>query len=724
MAGQDSNDRIAELLKEACAPAAASPGFKAKLRQHLIEQSATTGAASSKPFWQRPLVWIPAAAAAAVATVLIIYFAAFHSSGLMVITSEATGIETTTATLNGNLDNLPETKDVQVSFEWGNDTSYGQETSPKVFSDGGNIQADLSGLKPSTTYHYRLKVVDEAGTRYGPDRTFTTGPELPVVSTAGATKVKTGSATLGGNLDSLGSSDRVGVSLQWGLTKAYGHQSHVETMRSTGGFTAEVSELRPGTTYHFRAKADGDGDPVYGADMTFTTGTSPPSVETKAAVGTGAGSVRLVGRLTSTGTAGSVAVSFVWGDTPGGPYSASAGDQVMTSEGNFTADLTGLQPGATYYCRARADGDQAPVYGEEKSFLAPTQPPSVTTGHAVDVHAGSATLHGVLASLGTAETVEVCFEWGPTADYGTQTARESRTSPGEFNATLSGLLPNTTYHFRARASGDGDPVYGTDMIFTTGSGAPEQSTWYLSQEASDNGSIMYQGDESQPEGTLTLYSSGQPASLVWRADQAAVAETRYPAGDWSFSLLLSRLDMTETVKVEIGTSDNAGIFVPYGFQTLAGLSDSSTFYAYEDNVTVTSFAVPSGGFVAIRVTTSAVHRVYLQVGGSRSFVQSPAYQMPTAPMVTTSAPSDVGQTTVTLQGYLDSLGTAGSALVYFEWGTTEAYGNRFDVGYREANGDFSAAVAALSPNTVYHFRAVAEGNGTAYGADLVFATLP
>ncbi len=724
MAGQDSNDRIAELLKQACPPAEASPDFKAGLRQQIVRQSAAPGAARPRPFWQQPLVWIPAAATVAVAVVLVVYFAAFHSAGLTILTSEATGIETTTATLNGNLDNLPTTEDVQVSFEWGTDTSYGQETAPKIHSDGGAVQADLSGLEPETTYHYRLKVVDDKGVQYGPDRTFTTGPAPPAVTTAGASSVGAESAILAGSLDGLGSSPRVGVSFQWGTNRSYGHQTRVHGKASTGEFTAEISGLQPDTTYHFRAKADGDGEPVYGADMTFRTGTAPPSVETRPATATGPGSVQLNGRLTSLGTAENVTVWFLWGTAPGGPYTGDAGSQAMTGEGGFTADLGGLEPGAAYYFVACADGDGDPVFGAEKSFVGPTVPPSVATSAPTQVHAGSATVHGVLDGMGTAAQVGVYFEWGLTPEYGSSTTPESRASTGAFNATLSGLLPATTYHFRAVATGHGD-VSGADMTLTTGSAPPVQATWYLGQGPSENVSVMYQGDESQPEATLALYSSGQPSSLVWIADQPS-AGMLYPAGVWSIRLLVGRVDAGENIYVEIGASDNTGVFLPHGTSTFAGLGDDSTdVYTYEDNITVDPFTVPSGGYVAVRVRTTSVHRAYVQVGGSRSFVRSPAYTEPTAPEVTTSAPADVTQTTATLKGYLDGVGNSGSAVtVHFEWGTSTAYGNRFDVGSLEATGEFMAAIAALEPNTTYHFRAVAEGNGTAYGADLAFTTPP
>ena len=119
MAGQDSNDKIAGLLKQACPPAAASPEFKAKLRQQVNLQAAALGTQGSLPLWQQPFVWIPAAAALAVAAALVIYFVALPPKQPAVTTTDATGIQTTAAALNGTLDTLGTARNVTVSFEWG-----------------------------------------------------------------------------------------------------------------------------------------------------------------------------------------------------------------------------------------------------------------------------------------------------------------------------------------------------------------------------------------------------------------------------------------------------------------------------------------------------------------------------------------------------------------------------------------------------------------------------
>jgi hypothetical protein len=385
--------------------------------------------------------------------------------------------------------------------------------------------------------------------------------------------------------------------------------------------------------------------------------------------------------------------------------------------------LSGLDPGTAYYFRAKADGDGDPVYGPERTFTTMTIPPAVKTSSATEVHCTSAILNGILDSLGTAGGVEVSFEWGLTTAYGQETARETITATGNFKASLTGLIPRNTYHFRAKAVGDG-AVYGDDMMFTTGNTLPEQATWYLSSDDPGCPMVMYEGDTSKPTGTVTLYSSGS-SSMVWVADQPSQAATVYPAGIWDVRLLLSHVKSTHTICVEIGTWDGIDDFVPYGSHTYLGQGrDDSIVYEYEDSISVDTFDVPSGSYVAARITVSANHMVHVHVGGSQSYVISPAYPEPTAPSVTTEVPTGVEQTTATLNGHVDDLGSAASATVFFEWGTTTAYGNEVEVGSRISDGSFSFALAGLAPITTHHFRAKVVGDGTNYGIDMTFTTAP
>ncbi|GAI79950.1 unnamed protein product, partial [marine sediment metagenome] len=66
------------------------------------------------------------------------------------------------------------------------------------------------------------------------------------------------------------------------------------------------------------------------------------------------------------------------------------------------------------------------------------------------------------------------FEWGETAAYEHgATSPQSKTTGEDFSQAITGLLPNRTYHFRAKATNSAGTGYGDDRAFkTTALGSP------------------------------------------------------------------------------------------------------------------------------------------------------------------------------------------------------------------------------------------------------------
>jgi hypothetical protein len=94
------------------------------------------------------------------------------------------------------------------------------------------------------------------------------------------------------------------------------------------------------------------------------------------------------------------------------------------------------------------------------------------------------------------------------------------------------------------------------------------------------------------------------------------------------------------------------------------------------------------------------------------------------PMVGTLSADKYGATTATLHGTLDYLGTALTANVSFEWGTSPgSYSGETTPASTSDTGAFSFKLTGLSGNTTFYYRAKAAGDGTAYGTEASFTTL-
>ncbi|HVQ01376.1 MAG TPA: Ig-like domain-containing protein [Candidatus Thermoplasmatota archaeon] len=90
----------------------------------------------------------------------------------------------------------------------------------------------------------------------------------------------------------------------------------------------------------------------------------------------------------------------------------------------------------------------------------------VVTGDASSVSPTEATLHGLLVHDGGGPC-SVYFEYGTTMAYGNFTADQTKTAGDNFSETVTGLLPETLYHYRAVASNGQTMNNGTDRTFLT-----------------------------------------------------------------------------------------------------------------------------------------------------------------------------------------------------------------------------------------------------------------
>jgi hypothetical protein len=216
-------------------------------------------------------------------------------AAVLALTGAATNVTATTATLNGTDDAATTTH-----FEYGTTAAYGSATDPVPVVDG-EAHADVSGLTPNTTYHFKIEG--------GEDATFKTAanPKPPSIGDQHATAVTAVAAHLSATLNPGGAATT--YYFQFGRGTGYGNRSARITVpagTSPIAVEADLSGLSPYTRYHWRLYATNSAGKTPGRDHTFRTARVATGLTLFADHGTvpwGRG-VTLGGRVTGAGARG------------------------------------------------------------------------------------------------------------------------------------------------------------------------------------------------------------------------------------------------------------------------------------------------------------------------------------------------------------------------------------------------------------------------------------
>lgn len=133
---------------------------------------------------------------------------------------------------------------------------------------------------------------------------------------------------------------------------------------------------------------------------------------------------------------------------------------------NLNQSIGDLTPKTIYYFRAVADNGKTLVKDITRSFTTTIQPNETLTNN--QETAISAKLNGTFINNNKTPS-KAYFEYGITQSLGTKTASKDieTTSPINFFETVNGLLPNTTYYFRAVVINQGLAYIGNTFSFKT-----------------------------------------------------------------------------------------------------------------------------------------------------------------------------------------------------------------------------------------------------------------
>jgi hypothetical protein len=188
---------------------------------------------------------------------------------------------TTTATLNGTVD--PNGTATTYHFEYGTTTDYGLETASQSAGSGTEpvaVQAPVSGLSASTTYHYRLV----AGDVKGADQTFKTlaapvNPARPGISRLSAVDKTPTTARLTALIDP----NRAATTwyVEWGTTTRFGSRSADQAIPAGDGNVAisvPLSGLPSHTKIYWRVVASNAAGLRRTGTASFTTLRAPTGI--------------------------------------------------------------------------------------------------------------------------------------------------------------------------------------------------------------------------------------------------------------------------------------------------------------------------------------------------------------------------------------------------------------------------------------------------------------
>ena len=342
-------------------------------------------------------------------------------------------------------------------------------------------------------------------------------------------------------------------------------------------------------------------------------------------------------------------------------FSAGGASVIYTFAAANVASLGAMAvgPDGTVYV---ADGANSAV-DRFTAFVGPT----VTTAPPSEVKTTSATLNGTIDPGAIAS--EYHYEYGLDTSYGTSTESiDAGSGSGAIQAPgpVTGLVPNTTYHYRIVGTNAAGSIAGVDQTLTTPAAPP------------------------------TLDGSPAFASAIT------------PTGAHLHASVNPEHSLT-SFRIEYGTTTGYGSSAPEGG---AEVGEQSSDQA----VAATLTGLQADTLYHFRV--SAENGVEgPQAGADATFITAPAAAASATEVTTKKA---------TLSGTIDPHGA--TTTYHFNYGPSSEYGaSSPEVSGGSANGEevVSERIAGLSPSTTYHVQVIATTNGISRtGADGTFTTPP
>ncbi|NKE72133.1 fibronectin type III domain-containing protein [Candidatus Manganitrophus noduliformans] len=388
--------------------------------------------------------------------------------------------------------------------EYGVTTSYGSSSALNSTLVTGHSRV-LSGLNPSTTYHYRVISRDAAGnTGTSGDRTFTTSaaPDTtaPAISGIGASNITTTAATISWTTNE--SSD---TQIQYGTTTSYGSSTTLNTTLTTN-HSQQVTGLLPATLYHYRVRSrDGAGNLATSGDRTFTTA-APPDTTAPTLSNIAASNIASTSAVITWSTNETATSQVEYGTTTSYGSSSALGATPVTSH---SRTLSGLSPATTYNYRVISQDGAGNISVSGNRTFTTSATPDTTAPVLSGIAAGNVASTSVVISWSTNEAATAQVEYGPTTAYGSLSTLNT-TLLAAHSASLTNLQPATTYNYRVISrDAAGNTATSGNNSFTT-----------AAQSSSDTTGPVLSAIDARDMTT-------EGVTITWGTDEPATSEVEY-----------------------------------------------------------------------------------------------------------------------------------------------------------------------------------------------------
>lgn len=386
-----------------------------------------------------------------------------------VLTASVDEITATSALVGGNVSHDGGATITERGVYWGVQSQPETNGTKLVIgSDKGIFYETLSGLTPGVKYYVKAFATNSKATTYGNETFFTTVISFPQVTTSIPEPLSTTSVSVGGEVTSDGGFEVTERGIFWSTSANTQNSGKKIALGSgTGEFSTSLSDLSQGVNYYVRAFAKNIKGMALGNEMNFSTVIIEPSVKTIYPDEVTTNSAIIKGEIEANGGASISERGFYWG-TQTDVHTNGTRLPIEGTEASFSSTLQELQPGATYYYVAFATNSVGTAYGDEFSFTTQGAAPDAKTEGYKELKTNSVKVFGVVSANNLSTTIR--FEYGTSTSYGN--LANSVNSPINENfftdsVVITGLNPNTTYHFRVVAENQLGTTYGRDTTFTT-----------------------------------------------------------------------------------------------------------------------------------------------------------------------------------------------------------------------------------------------------------------